>query len=54
MKKRALHVNTIRHERPEAGEGYQVRESPASYNALFEAKKEDIGPENTYFWNVSL
>lgn len=38
----------------EAGEGYQVRESPASYNALFGAAKEDIGHENTYFWNVNL
>jgi putative transposase len=34
----------------EAGEGYQVRESPVSYKA----KKEARGPENTYFWNVSL
>ena len=38
----------------EAGEGYQVRESPASYNALFGAEKEDIGPENGYLWNVNL
>lgn len=38
----------------EAGEGYQVRESPAAYNALFGAEKEDIGPENSYFWNLSL
>jgi hypothetical protein len=22
------------------------------YNALFGAEKEDIGPENTYLWNV--
>jgi len=38
----------------EAGEAYQVREGPVSYNAPFGAKKEDIGPENTYFWNVNL
>jgi hypothetical protein len=24
----------------------------ALYNALFGAEKEDIGPENTYPWNV--
>jgi len=38
----------------EAGQAYQVRERPGSYSALFGAKKEDIGPENTYFWNVNL
>jgi len=38
----------------EADEGYQVRESHVSYNALFGAEKEDIGPENTYFWNINL
>jgi putative transposase len=36
----------------EGGEGYQVREGPAVYKALFGAEKEDIGPENTYLWNV--
>jgi putative transposase len=35
----------------EAGEGYQVREGTTPYNALFGAEKEDIGSENTYFWN---
>jgi hypothetical protein len=35
----------------EAGEGYQLRESPADHNALFDAEKEDIGHGNTYFWN---
>jgi putative transposase len=35
------------------GDGaYQVREESAGYNAFFEAEKEDIGPENTYLWNV--
>ena len=34
------------------GEGYQVREGPALYNAVFGAEKEEIGPENTYLWNV--
>jgi putative transposase len=36
----------------EGGEGYQVREESVLYNALFGAGKEDIGPENTYPWNV--
>jgi putative transposase len=34
--------------------GYQLREGPAPYNALFGAKKRDIGPENTYLWNMNL
>ena len=38
----------------EAGKGYQIREGPASYNALFGSKKEDIVPENSYFWNINL
>jgi hypothetical protein len=36
----------------EGGEGYQGREGAVFYNALFGAGKEDIGPENTYTWNV--
>ena len=36
----------------EGGEGYQVREEAAIYGALFGAEKEDIGPENTYPWEV--
>jgi putative transposase len=34
-------------------EGYQVREGPVTYNALFGAEKDDIGHENTYFWKVN-
>jgi len=37
-----------------SGEGYQVREAPARYNAFLGAEKEDIGPESTYFWNLNL
>ena len=33
------------------GESYQLREPEAPYGAHFGAKKCDIGPENTYFWN---
>ena len=36
----------------ESGEGYQQRESPASYKVLFEAENEDIDLENTVFWDV--
>jgi hypothetical protein len=38
----------------EAGEGYQIREESAPYNALFGAEKEDIVSENTYSWNCKL
>jgi len=38
----------------EAGESYQLREPVVPYNAHFEVKKGNIGPENTYFWNVNL
>ncbi len=34
--------------------GYQVREAPARYKVFLGAKKEDIGPENTYYWNLNL
>ena len=33
-------------------EGYQLREGSARYKALFGADKDDIGPENIYFWSV--
>ena len=36
----------------EAGESYQLREPSIPYGAHFGVKKGDIGPENTYFWNV--
>jgi len=36
----------------EGNEGYQLREESAHYKALFGVKKDDIGPENTYLWNV--
>jgi hypothetical protein len=38
----------------EAGESYQLREPSIPYNAHFGVKKGNIGPENTYFWNVNL
>ena len=33
--------------------GYQLREATESYLPHFEAEKGDIGPENTYFWNIT-
>jgi hypothetical protein len=35
----------------EIGEGYQLRESLSIYKAFFEVENEDIGRENTYFWD---
>jgi hypothetical protein len=37
----------------EGGEGYQLREPNAHYKALFGAEKDDIGPENSYFWDIN-
>jgi hypothetical protein len=36
----------------EGSEGYQVREEPAPYSALFGAEKDDIGFENIYLWDI--
>jgi len=41
----------IGRKRVEGSDSYQLRESSASYNALFEAEKCDIALENTYLWN---
>ena len=38
----------------ETGESYQLREHSILYSAHFGVKKGDIGPKNTYFWNVKL
>ena len=37
----------------EGDEGYHLREEAAPYTALFRAEKDDIGLENTYFWETS-
>jgi len=34
-------------------EGYHLREEAAPYMALFEAEKDDIGTENTYFGDIN-
>ena len=44
----------IGRKRTEAGESYQLREPAVPYRTHFGAKKSDIGPENTCFWNVKL
>jgi hypothetical protein len=36
-----------------AKEGYQLREGSVPYKALFGAKNDDIGLEDTYFWGVN-
>lgn len=37
----------------EGGEGYNLREEAAPYTVHFRAEKADIGPENTYFWDIN-
>lgn len=37
----------------EGGGGYQLREGAASYNALLRPEKRDIGPKNTYCWDIN-
>jgi hypothetical protein len=34
------------------GAGYNLREEAAPYTALFGAEKDDIGLENTHFWDL--
>ncbi len=36
----------------EAEESFQICEDVESYNALFDAEKCDIAPNNTRYWNV--
>ncbi len=37
----------------EGSEAFQLREEAADYRALFEAENDDIGPENTFFWDLN-
>jgi len=32
-------------------DGFELRESPSSYKAVFDAEKDDIDDENLWFWN---
>ena len=36
----------------ESGEGYQLREPSIPYNAHLGAENSNIGPKNTYYWNI--
>ena len=37
----------------ENGGGFQLREDMGTYIANFDRKKDDIGAQNTYYWNIS-
>ena len=50
--KRQSWVKTKQREDIEGCGGYQLREGAAHYKALLEAENDDIGPENTYWWDV--
>jgi putative transposase len=34
-------------------ERYHLREEAAPYKALFDAERGDMGPENTYSWDIN-
>lgn len=36
----------------EGDKEYQLREGSVPYKALFRVENDDIGPENTYFWDI--
>ena len=38
----------------ESGKGFQLREDEGSYNINFGNENEDIGSENSYYWNNNL
>ena len=52
--KSILGVLTLGRKPIETGKSYQLREHSIPYSAHFGVKKGDIGPKNTYFWNVKL
>ncbi len=33
---------------------HELREPSIPYGVHFRGKKEDMGPENTYFWDVNI
>jgi putative transposase len=37
----------------EISEGYQLREGSVPYKALLGPEKGDIGPKNTFFWDIN-
>lgn len=50
--KSLMGIMAIGRKRIEDSDSYQLREASIPYSDLFGAKKGDIGPDNTYFWNV--
>ena len=52
--KSLMGVSAIGRKRTKAGDSYQLREPSILYGEHFGGKKGDIGPENTYFWDVNL
>ncbi len=36
-----------------AGTAFQLKEPVSRYNTVLDIKKEDIGLENTYFWDIN-
>ncbi len=38
----------------ETKEGYQLREPSALYGSHSKVKNEDIGTDNTYYWDINL
>ena len=51
--KQALGIRAKGRKIVEVGEAYQLREPQVSYPSNFGRKNDDIGAENTYFWNVN-
>jgi len=38
----------------QSGEAYELREPAIPYGTNLGAKKDDIEPQNTYFWNITI
>jgi hypothetical protein len=36
-----------------AAEGYRLRDPSSPYKAYFDIKNEDIGTNNTYYWDIN-
>jgi putative transposase len=52
--KSLMRVLAIGRKSIKAGDSYQLREPAAPYLTHFGRKKDDIGPENTYLWDINL
>jgi len=50
--KSLMGVLAIGRKSTEAGDSYQLREPAVPYIAYFGVKKADIGPENTWLWDI--